>query len=696
MGRESLTLEEKLSPIRLTHWEPSHGLNEKENFNQKSAVESSTFVNHARIYPHGLQAKHGMRRNTINFLQSAMNTPEKHNKRAALTSPRLAIPALFPPNLVDTVTGSPSYRIRSKRVNSGTRCETDTYFQGIGKGPSRISELEVEIINDSPPAKKRIIADAPQTSASFISNAVEEGKIGCNLHSEIESGSCGKNFTELHSEQSSLSSHVRRKNSTILPLDGLSNTTDTSRELIRLHDEDLTLNLLRSPDSRPLYSSRYLDSMRERYQKEIKTLDKAIADKNIEMSNLLSKINTIEQALMVSVHDLEQLKRKICELEISNESYSFKLAQSANEFSNAAKKLNRKDSMLYLLNEKLDLVTKRSVKDKSESSKEIDKLQNLLEISNNELLETQRVLSDARFQAEDLRKLLEIAKAENDDSEEKLAALFLDRDSLQLKVHSLNSRNIELESHIKEIEDSLSVSVAAKEDLNTKLLELMKEMEKLQEDMAMFENQTKRMEAELASKTSQIKMYEVELESARDKIRCMEVSLESTQRLAADNENLETEKASLLYRVSTLESQNQEKDRIISGDTKKLSQLVEELDHQKQLLSDFKTSTTRAAIGQDDELLHQIASLKRQVANAQLKTDERIQEVAEQLFHQYSKKHELKVNQLKEKYEAKLEDKNKQIDLKIRQIESMESRIKMGEKEKNYLLHLLEKSETTN
>lgn len=682
---EGLTLEEILSPIRLpmvglpTSGRSSEG---KENINESMVGEAlEEPESKARIYPHGLLAKHETRRNTIHEL-TFNNTPAKQSKRFALTSPRFAIPALFPPNTLDNITASPSYRIRSKRIKSGENFDIEKYLSGIGKHPSRSRDVSQDADFSSPLKRQHILGktSVARFSSPEMDNAVNDTAWDSDHDFQSQDVSRGP-IDGSHSNSS-----VRRQDSS-----HLTDAKTSFKDLVRVEDMDLTVDLLNAPEMRPIFTSRYIRSLEKKYRNEVHRLEKAVGEKNSRLNELLTRVNQSEQALITLKYEIDVKQRENFGLDLINQNLNVQIQHITADLSRATTKLKHKDSLLYEKNRNLEITLKR-LEECAVKANRLNELQNLLTSSNEELDATRTLLSNARSEINHLNLLLESEESANIHSKKQMEIIREELDTLKIQIQSTESANSKLLSRIEELEQDIKQTEVAKQDLDSKFGDLVKEMDKLQEDMVIFENQHKELEGELTQKDAEFKQCRSELSMTKERVQYLEHSLESTNREASESKKNESEKNDLLERIKKLEMQNEEKDRIISGDTKKMTQLVEDLSIQRQLLSDLKASSTGVTVGNED-LVQQITNLKRQVSNAQQKTDERIQEVAEQLFHQYSKKHELKVNQLKEKYEAKLDDKIKVVDLKERQIKSMEIRIKTAEKEKNYLFLLLEKAE---
>jgi len=150
--------------------------------------------------------------------------------------------------------------------------------------------------------------------------------------------------------------------------------------------------------------------------------------------------------------------------------------------------------------------------------------------------------------------------------------------------------------------------------------------------------------------------------------------------------------------MDLLKSINTEKDEIISGDTKKMGELVQKVNKQKQVIADYEKDYSKAledikslqSKGENTSLNDEIEDLKKQVSQGQAKTNARIQEVAEQLYFEYSKKHELKVNQVRASFKKQIDNLHFEKKSQARDIDSLQKKLEIVNMEKNQLLRLID------
>ncbi|KAM9889614.1 hypothetical protein OXX69_012786 [Metschnikowia pulcherrima] len=206
------------------------------------------------------------------------------------------------------------------------------------------------------------------------------------------------------------------------------------------------------------------------------------------------------------------------------------------------------------------------------------------------------------------------------------------------------------------------------------------------------------MQREIASKDDSILQLENVQKHLEERNQYLEEqsqeSMDYSKRLEADNKRLNELLVIVRTDLAEIQAQSADKDRIISGDTQLVSELHCELSQQKLIIDEMRKEGEKNAAGHESsesELMMQVKSLKSQILSAQPKSDERIQEIAEQLYHQYSKKHEVKVSQLRRNYETKIAESSTEIKKLQKKVEHLESQLKMELKEKEYLLSVLDK-----
>lgn len=467
-------------------------------------------------------------------------------------------------------------------------------------------------------------------------------------------------------------------------------------------DENLTISFLLSPKSKPVFSVNYVKKLQNRHYGEMEGLESTIESKDRDYLKLSEELTTTKKNLFENDRLVQEHNSITSKLRANEELLEIQIKQCQIELASALKKLKLKDSVIYQTEAKLSAL-------RTQHEEKVNMLENKVSALRTEIEETEAKLtasieaeSTAQSKATQLQEELLHMRAINEESNKKIEEMMLETGSLMRELRQATESRDQFEQESLDLEAQLKEKNEANNKLNTKFGEFVKDTEQLHNEMAKIEHEHKENERELAEKLELANTLNEKLEVAETRLREVELLLDaSAAKQEADMtrySELKSESAALLKELRSLKDQNTEKDRIISGDTRKLNELVEQVNKQKQLISDYKTGL-KAEIDVDSKaestLMQQIASLKHQVATAQQKTDERIQEVAEQLYHQYSKKHELKVNQLKDKYELKIKERASELEMKAREIETLESQLRTEMKEKNFFMALVERNEAS-
>lgn len=436
------------------------------------------------------------------------------------------------------------------------------------------------------------------------------------------------------------------------------------------------------------FSRTYVQELQEVHRDRLQELEDKIASKTKEIKHLNTQIYGMRQNL-ADLQDKNLQQNNNLELSRDQKSMLEEELRSRNEMIVV---LNRDLAQQKSMNTESQLRIKQMKMEMEENVKDADHLRQemgLLEETRDVL---ERLTDEQKKSLEESRALIDALQEEKldllktlEDSEASARSLQRDLDIMKTDLAELRDENVQLKQTIEEKE-------LAQRSSNEKLQELMKETETIHEEMATFEKEYKQLELQLLDKTAAIESLEAEnreLSLALEESRKSHDQLQrEVSQLQSDQYALTQDKAALEEQIGALKSQHLEKDEIISGDTNKMGQLVLEIEQLKKDLASKARQQDDSTSNYDAQ--QHITSLQQQIASAQEKTDERIQEVAEQLYHQYSKKHEVKVGQLKKKFEIRLEENRAELEAQKRKIETLERLLLAETKDKNHLLMLLE------
>lgn len=261
------------------------------------------------------------------------------------------------------------------------------------------------------------------------------------------------------------------------------------------------------------------------------------------------------------------------------------------------------------------------------------------------------------------------------------------QDNLKTKIEEVSKLKSEMRALETSISELKKTCTSHEKDLNRAedaMTVIAEENTSLMNKLAASHEENIQLNTERSDALKMLADHQAENSSLRKLLRDLE---ETNSELVESVSNYDNQ-------VRLLTSESSEKDEIISGDTKKISELVAALTAEKQAVEDLRSRAENCLM--QAELSTEVEKLKEQMTHAREKTDRKILEIAEQLYHQYSKKHELKVFQLKERYEAKLKEREAEVSSKKQEIENLNIRLENELKDKNYLLSVLEEVEGKN
>lgn len=535
---------------------------------------------------------------------------------------------------------------------------------------------------------------------------------------------------------SPLKMHKLTDTKLIIPESIVEDALDSDTDLNNVENEP-TINFLMSPNSKPVFTVSQIKELQDNHDKELFDLEKAVEEAHLEISGLSQQISAANRAFEQDIKGLKLDRKRL----VANEAIlSAQLKQTERELASASKRLKVKDTALSQLDSKLA---------KSETKieayvHEIEVLCREAQVLKSDSLKLKATINDYELQIKTLESIINTLENKLKDKDSELASSTSNNLELNIKVESLlqdkeellNQSKLQKEQvsdlhhlveELKQMDvkkqeslDELRGTIESKDEqlqsekeqnasLNAKFAEQIKETEAFQADIT-------KIEQDFKAKAEQFQKEKVELKGKVDELESKISTNEHIDKSLREKiDSMHSEKDKLMedinyYKteVNKLRATNSEKDDIISGDTKKMDELVKQVNKQKQMIDDYKTlesahkeklaqlESGEAATGDNQALVAEIADLKEQVTNGQKKTDLRIQEVAEQLYYEYSKKHELKITQLKNSYKHQHESLSIELKSKDREIDSLEKKLVDSKTEIEHLLKLLELNRVEN
>lgn len=441
----------------------------------------------------------------------------------------------------------------------------------------------------------------------------------------------------------------------------------------------------------------------ETYEKEQKELEETIINLNEEISG--HKVS------------LEQSSKDI-------ESHKDKLRHTKSEY----EKLLEKNKSL--LEEKNRFETDMHIKDEeiSELQKAIEQMKNSEMSNSSELSEQIRVLNEEqRSLTNKLLSLEEEKQRETRNLTEETEKYKKKADQLSQKINDLSkaldeadearkSKDetiTELNKKLEESGDECNVRIAEVTELNLEIESLKESKIHLEETNNRLQEELNVNEIKTQNETDQYKKTSIELESVQLKNSNIETqylkeigdlqstiaslgdTLENAQKSTDDTikENEELKKEIELLKSNQLErtTDNSQNDEI--SELKSRLEVLQKEANETKTISDTLQQERNNEI---ETLQTQITSWKVKLEEKEKDTNKRLRLLAEDLYHQYSSKHEQKVKSLKKSYEKKYETQIEKLRVEQQafkeEIERVTKQLNVEREEKRELIRTMEDS----
>ncbi|AMD19627.1 HCL524Cp [Eremothecium sinecaudum] len=387
----------------------------------------------------------------------------------------------------------------------------------------------------------------------------------------------------------------------------------------------------------------------ETYQDRLKHSEAELDGMKIEIDELNEKLATAEEQMVNYEDKVKEEQARAQELEAS-------LAEKAQQ----VEELNK------------TIAQSKDARDKSSSE-----LQTKIEELNkeNSILEREysKLLKDYEVETKELGS--QIAKLT-----EELASTNANSEKYANDLENLQVQNSDLQSHVNELEAQLEESnnevVSKQGEISelTGMLQELRESEKyLQETINNNEQLVADIQAKLAKKEEELKLQHAEYESVLFKNGNMEAEH------LAELEQLHENMAKFQGMIESLSAEN--------------DSLKEKLSSSKQPAA--PQSNPSSPQQSNTQLQERITALEAQLAEKDKDTNQRLQMLAEDLYIQYSSKHEQKVKMLKKSYETKYQESMDKLQLEnsalADEVAQLQKKMEIERREKQELINLLDK-----
>lgn len=597
------------------------------------------------------------RRNTFHPSEAFL-TPLKPSERPAVTSPRALKTVEFPRRSPLSANRSPLLRLQKMREQAQKNLKTHDLF----KNPPQDTDSRLVLPLKSQ-VRSSLLSHGTKTNVREVSSSLENFII-----------------------QSSPSKLVENSDQPSKTVDQANGSSVNPYQIEDGGSQQPTHSLHVGT-----FSKSYVEDIQQQHYDKIEELENILVLKTREIKGLYDKTNSLENNLADLQQDFVLQENRLNMLKDKEGLIEEELKTKASEIAALKHEIHLLRGQNDDLQSEKVLLQLSLQREKSETTGLFQELEQTKE-ERTTWERKYKAISDSFATAE---STIETLQTDNNNLSERLGKSEESVHSLQRDLDAAKTDLRERKDEISQLEAIIDERNKTQQSSNEKLQLLMKEAAGIHEEMALFEKEYKLVESKLESKSTTIATLEEQISALNTRVIELEnlrVTMGQEVSILRDrNEHFSEERENLSREIEDLRTQNADKDEIIRGDTKKLGELVLEIDTLKKLLaSKSRQEESGSERNPDYDTQQLINSLQQQIAHAQEKTEERIQEVAEQLYHQYSKKHEVKVGQLKRKYETKLEENRVESEAQKRKIENLERLLLAETKDKNHLLSILE------
>ncbi|SCU89410.1 LAFA_0E17810g1_1 [Lachancea sp. 'fantastica'] len=254
------------------------------------------------------------------------------------------------------------------------------------------------------------------------------------------------------------------------------------------------------------------------------------------------------------------------------------------------------------------------------------------------------------------------------EGENKIGALEREIKVANDQISQYREREKELEQHRQDLEEALTQSKRQLESVTDQIAIRSAELEELQHDNDELLQTKAHLEEFVKIRDAAVEEWKHKFDNKCTENNRLAVELESFQ---FRNGNLESEHLVELEQLHQQMTSLQESLRVSSEQITRLetkrnevqSQLNNDIANQARHDSAHDAADAAADTAASGELRLQIEKLQQQLREKDVDTSKRLQLLAEDLYIQYSSKHEQKVKMLKKGYETKYQDKMERLNV---------------------------------
>lgn len=490
-----------------------------------------------------------------------------------------------------------------------------------------------------------------------------------------------------------------------------------------------TINLLLSPNSKPIFSRDYINKIQTNHRHELEELEHESNNQKEQILRLSEELSSTNREFLRYDQLLHELRLRNKKSAQNEEMLAVQLQHYERELLATTKALKKHQELGVRTAEELTKVNEQLADEKEILARALEEqihIRNRVEALSAELagvqndksrlekahVELQTAKQTLDVELEQIKTELAAANRRLDEANgaiaskhEELATVEAARVKLASSCEAYKQENELLTSSIaqltKENAEFQQINTEQQEHLERVESLAHSEVEKLELMVAVKQQELQERETrfgstktamENAHKTAIEEKERLLLESGEALTKARAEAEQATTKatavereLAAKVGALEAAKSELQAQISELEATNKHKDAMIGDDTRKMNELTQKLKQVKEKVAQLEKENDAA---HEAEIQHLRREMELQLEQNRQRTAKKIDEVAELLYTQYSKKHETKVGMMRTSFNSKMDklaDENRRQQLEI---ESLRKQRDAAVAEKDQLLEM--------
>lgn len=422
----------------------------------------------------------------------------------------------------------------------------------------------------------------------------------------------------------------------------------------------------------------------ETMKAEIDSKSRAVSFLNERVSDFEKQAQTLSVQFCESQEKLEQSTLQTNELSQEKDQLQTTISQKDLEAANLVQVLEQTQKLLKESQDSKDeILAQFNNEEQSLKDAEVKYFELINKITT---LESQ--ISTLQAGAEQERSLFNVQVQElNNTTNTQNKQIMLQKviiDALRSAVNTLNSSLLEykqqtdaktmalsnLSHELAEAKDLLIVKTAEVDELTVEIKESSKLIEESNRLVGEIEDSNDELSAHVTKLTNAVNSKDLELRGLREEIQKQETDhlteLEAFHSELSNVQSMVSNKSNELFKLKEEKEQGQRKYELLKY----------EYDTMKEEAGDYETrlSTLKSKLHEYKEHVQNLENLvkseEEEKQQLEKDTDKRLQQLAEDLYIQYSKKHEQKVQVLKKGYESKWQAKVSKAEIESERLRS--------------------------